>query len=191
VGGVLLNAAAVLSAVVWVATVVLWVRGFWLDENLFVNSYNADGLRQISFWSYRNGFSVGVLEWDGQDVRLSARDPAVRWESQPGGLPGWERGFGLSPGELRWSFARFAWIRMGRAPRRPWMFFVFPAWFAGVTFAVVPAVAVRRWRRERRGNAPGLCPSCGYDLRATPERCPECGTVVAAATSPACIRGRG
>jgi len=57
---------------------------------------------------------------------------------------------------------------------------IFPGWFLAILLAVLPAIWLRRRLIQRKRNQIGLCKTCGYDLRATPNRCPECGTLVPA-----------
>ncbi len=50
-------------------------------------------------------------------------------------------------------------------------------WLLVAAAALLPAAWLYRRVRMRRSRHPGLCTTCGYDLRASPDRCPECGMV--------------
>lgn len=59
-----------------------------------------------------------------------------------------------------------------------------PYYAVTLLFALLPAASViaPARRRLRRLRSPSTCVHCGYDLRATPDRCPECGAAAGPAS---------
>jgi hypothetical protein len=75
---------------------------------------------------------------------------------------------GIAPNQPGWLFLT------GWEVRFPHTYLIAPA--ALLPLLVIPAWLVRERRRRWRERR-GLCVDCGYDVRATPGRCPECGTI--------------
>jgi hypothetical protein len=50
-------------------------------------------------------------------------------------------------------------------------------WKMLLVTGLAPALWLSQSRRRGLSGTSGLCPKCGYDLRATLERCPECGAL--------------
>jgi hypothetical protein len=55
-----------------------------------------------------------------------------------------------------------------------------PFWFVTLVLASGLAVSITKVRRLRQLHGEGCCVKCGYDLRASKDRCPECGIAIAA-----------
>ena len=65
------------------------------------------------------------------------------------------------------------------APRRVQREVTAPILYLALPFVLLPAARVAAWMIALRRVRLGRCCVCGYDLRATPDRCPECGAVAA------------
>lgn len=164
------NGAAAVSAVLTAGVCVLWVV-----------SHRAE----IEWGRSRR---TDLLPGGWHVLTFTAVDGAVRFYN--GYLPGPMRGMvesswrhvgpyhalSIDPGASRafgFGYAHFH----GRWSRADLREVVVPLWALVVGALVLPLWWLRR--RQRRRPAAGLCARCGYNLRATPSRCPECGMVPA------------
>jgi hypothetical protein len=159
----LFNLAAAVSLVMMLAIVALWVRGFLGTDYFFVHDGRViigSGQGKLG-WFYRSSFAADSATWSHE---LLADYPVDRFFTDYTGVHG--------SGRLGFSF----WART-RSPPDFWFAVVIRHWVLVGFSAVLPSIHVARTLRTR--DPPGCCTHCGYDLRATPERCPECGTAVA------------
>ena len=108
------------------------------------------------------GLYVGYLVWGWRPAGYDAATDRHR------GRPGWiiARYAGGNPVLNEW------WPRI--AVNRAWEGLIVPLWIPLATFAIPTAILL--YRDYRRPS--GRCLRCGYDLRASKDKCPECGTKI-------------
>jgi len=161
---------SVLSLLLCAATAALWVRTASFAE---MWSAGSGASAFATAYSHRGGIMLGVDTF-GNSPRM-ARSAVRRWQLQR--YQASEEGrrmreLGYVPPPV-WFSSQFR----ARGALRP-EFHVgvsLPHWFMILLLA---GMSLACWRVSRRRPVPnGLCPSCGYDLRATPNRCPECGHI--------------
>lgn len=72
---------------------------------------------------------------------------------------------------------KFLGFHLYREAGLPTLFaLIIPNWFLVLVTLVLPAAWLGKRLRARRRASRGFCATCGYDVRASPARCPECGT---------------
>jgi hypothetical protein len=186
----LLNLLAALSLLLCVAVGVLWVRSYFVPDRVrwgeaMFHPDAADRLKGADVFSSRGvagiyfitprrpkptGGRLHYLFTTFEDSPPAPPPPGFTWERD------WK---GPSPKDATTVSERLG-FRLDREPASftsdgSWGI-EFPLWLLILVFAVPPGLYL--YNRRCRYPA-GRCARCGYDLRATPGRCPECGQAAA------------
>jgi len=185
-------------AISWIVIAIRWVVGNGSSNIPEVThiaiQYDRSGGGYLRYWHVGAGAGgiycmLHVIAFDRRDVNWARDKSRVAWvwgESMDGLVNAWsflsdssnkysppQDGDPLSADWHNLGFRAFGFT--GNSGQGHVM--VLPDWLLIAVALCPPLIWLRRGRRVRKRVAQGLCARCGYDLRSTPARCPECGTV--------------
>ena len=175
----LLNLATGLSLLLSLLAAAMWVRSYYSYDRVerVTYSFDDDKSQTLAAWSAVGRFAFLVdrrvhpaSAWIGLR-RYTWPDPE-KWKSAYLS-PAMKRDLGFAGLEVN-TFRSDGNVQIPGQRTRQWLVLV-PHWMATLVFGVMPGWRLTRRLLVGKTYPPGHCRRCGYDMRATPERCPECG----------------
>ena len=157
----LFTIVSAVSLLLCLATLAMWVRSYWR-----VDRFRTTRTSSAQAWLYSANGAIVFVRFDGPTGSFlpnSALTVLPRSEWRCLGLGASRESMALVNGSQVWDLSEF---------HIKWAFLFWISLGAAILFGHLVIHAIRRWRDATHGK----CQGCGYDLRATPERCPECGT---------------
>ncbi len=160
-------AVTVVSLVLCVAAAVLWARSLYVSDWVVLIHRHAPMQTSGAGAATWNGLFSLQATLKGKSDYGDPRDTLFQYNRQPTGGP------------MVYPFDRSAarWVGFGGTWRSGHFLLIVPVWAIVLVSGAAAILSWWRARQVRKARRMGLCPACGYDLRASPDRCPECGVL--------------
>jgi hypothetical protein len=150
---IIVKAAAVFSSLLAIATIALWFRSYHTADGLLAGRWSAASRDQPNY--------LWLLSSRGQ----------IRINTSSEGRPGKTTSHDVYD-PVDWNNYDWKYHALGFAGGETGL--LIPLWAITALLVLFPVIA--SWPHKKRNDSQSAkCPNCGYDLRATPDRCPECG----------------
>jgi hypothetical protein len=196
----LFTAASVVSLLLCAAVAGLWIRSYSTRDSYFTENGDRDFTFEsnsgvLRFVEHRGGLPKNIYPPCGfthnkpypvtfnppnpgePGIRSQLQVPGLSWLISDGGRVTAPIGIPPSlipPGSLPSPFTFYPSIKANVS-----------YWLLIALAGIPPAMRLFAWWRYRHPQENGCCPACGYDLRASAGRCPECGTPIPSTAVPA------
>jgi hypothetical protein len=175
-----------LSLLLCLASAALWIHSYYATDAI---NFGRPKIQTNRIYDHLNSHTIrafsGRIGYGFQDDYLYVnliQDPhGVPYDPGFSGIHSYPSGISFDTRFMKgWHYAGFEYYSSpSAAPLKEIgeRVIIFPIWPIVILTALLPLIRLRR--RLRRPAPAGFCSTCGYDLRATPDKCPECGTIPA------------